>query len=101
MTDEVFDHRGFIARRNVLAAMPALLDMSRRHRQHVPFPNPGGKPHPGVCGIFRRVWTPIHPDCPVLFVCVDVFVNCDELESDGIALLPEAGLQRSSMNVLD
>src|SRR5262245_10158160 len=95
----MFDQRHFIAGRNVLASMPALLDVRGRDRQHVPVPDAGRKPHPRVRRVFGWMRTSVHPDRPVLLVRADGLADRNELMRDGISLLPKPHLERTTVDV--
>ena len=99
MFDVVLDQRHFIARRNIFAPMPALFDVRGRDRQHVPVPDAGRKPHPGVRRVFGRMRASVHPDRPALLVRTDGLVDRDELMRDGISFLPNPHLERAAMDV--
>ena len=99
VTDEMLGQRRAIAFGQAVAANPALLDVGGGDGQHVAFPRAGREPLPGVRRVLGRMRTAVHPDRARLFVGADVVLDRDERLGLGIALFPDAQLQRTAIDV--
>ena len=71
----------------------------RRHDQRVAVPSPGGKPHPRVFRIRRRMRPAVHPERPALLEVAHVQVNRHQLLRLGMALVPDPHVQRTAQDV--
>src|ERR1700688_2560909 len=89
MTDEMLGERDPVARRNPVAPVPALFDVSGVHSEDVALPLAGGETHPGVRGVVGRMRAAIHPDGPVLLIGADVVPEGDQVLRLRISLLPD------------
>src|SRR5438034_10871124 len=99
MPAEMFAEGDAIARWKSVAPRPPLLDVSGRDGEHAAAPLTGGKSHPRVRRVRGRMRAAVHPDRPFLLVSTDVLLDRDQFLADGVALLPDSQLQRTTIDI--
>ena len=83
-------HRRLVAVKESHPADVVLLQMGRRHDEHVAFPRAGRESAPGVNRVLRRMRTSVHPDRDLLLLLVRVRVPGDHFLRRLIDLGPHA-----------